>query len=77
MAGPSNKRQKREAYRRQMSEAQKKQEPNDPEAAEEDAEPPRPDGKQSLSTGKKIEMPKKRFYRQRAHANVFSDHNLV
>jgi len=23
------------------------------------------------------EMPKKRFYRQRAHANPFSDHNLV
>jgi tRNA (guanine-N7-)-methyltransferase len=23
------------------------------------------------------ELPKKKFYRQRAHANVFSDHNLV
>ena len=23
------------------------------------------------------ELPKKRFYRQRAHANPFSDHNLI
>jgi tRNA (guanine-N7-)-methyltransferase len=23
-----------------------------------------------------VKMPKKRFFRQRAHANVFSDHNL-
>lgn len=23
------------------------------------------------------EMPRKKFYRQRAHANPFSDHNLV
>jgi hypothetical protein len=23
-----------------------------------------------------VKMPQKRFFRQRAHANVFSDHNL-
>lgn len=26
--------------------------------------------------GGQLELPKKRFYRQRAHANPFSDHNL-
>lgn len=25
----------------------------------------------------KLELPKKRFYRQRAHANPFSDHHLT
>jgi len=25
----------------------------------------------------KLELPKKKFYRQRAHANPFSDHNIA
>ena len=28
-------------------------------------------------SGGKIELPKKKFYRQRAHANPFSDHALI
>ena len=28
-------------------------------------------------TSKQVQLPKKRFYRQRAHANPFSDHNLI
>lgn len=47
MAGPPNKRQKREDYRNA-----KKEEGS-------------------------IELPKKKFYRQRAHANPFSDHSLT
>jgi hypothetical protein len=27
--------------------------------------------------GGKIQLPKKKFYRQRAHANPFSDHSLI
>jgi hypothetical protein len=50
MAGPPNKRQKREEYRKAQ------------EAAN------------GSSTA--LELPKKKFYRQRAHANPFSDHNL-
>ncbi|KAG0649566.1 RNA methyltransferase [Hyphodiscus hymeniophilus] len=46
MAGPPNKKQKRQQYK---------------EAREE---------------GMSTELPKKKFYRQRAHANPFSDHNL-
>ncbi|KAI1337060.1 putative methyltransferase [Xylariaceae sp. FL0016] len=47
MAGPPNKKQKREGYRQ----------------AQRDNDTP--------------DMPRKKFYRQRAHANPFSDHNLV
>ncbi|KAG9239446.1 hypothetical protein BJ875DRAFT_519348 [Amylocarpus encephaloides] len=47
MAGPPNKKQKREQY------------------------------KNSREGGSTTELPKKKFYRQRAHANVFSDHDLV
>ncbi|KAL3420768.1 hypothetical protein PVAG01_07213 [Phlyctema vagabunda] len=47
MAGPANKRQKREEYKNTQRE----------------------DGT--------TEMPKKKFYRQRAHANPFSDHQLT
>lgn len=50
MAGPPNKRQKREEYK----------------AARE----------VEGGAGEK-ELPKKKFYRQRAHANPFSDHQLV
>lgn len=53
MAGPPNKRQKREDYRK---------------------------AQESVATGPdggKIELPKKKFYRQRAHANPFSDHALT
>jgi hypothetical protein len=50
MAGPPNKRQKREEYR-------KAQEASNGTTA--------------------LELPKKKFYRQRAHANPFSDHNLT
>jgi hypothetical protein len=46
MAGPPNKRQKREDYRTAQRE----------------------EGT--------TELPKKKFYRQRAHANPFSDHQL-
>ncbi|KAH8808422.1 hypothetical protein F5884DRAFT_792168 [Xylogone sp. PMI_703] len=45
MAGPPNKRQKREEYKNARTEG-------------------------------KTELPKKKFYRQRAHANPFSDHRL-
>lgn len=31
----------------------------------------------SLQNGGKLALPKKKFYRQRAHANPFSDHNLT
>jgi hypothetical protein len=47
MAGPPNKKQKRQEYK---------------EAREE---------------GTNTELPKKKFYRQRAHANPFSDHKLT
>lgn len=33
------------------------------------------DNKENAGTGE-IKMPKKKFYRQRAHANPFSDHQL-
>ncbi|TVY76152.1 tRNA (guanine-N(7)-)-methyltransferase [Lachnellula suecica] len=33
--------------------------------------------KSAREGGDTTELPKKKFYRQRAHANVFSDHNLV
>ena len=33
------------------------------------------DNKDNAGTGE-IKMPKKKFYRQRAHANPFSDHQL-
>ena len=46
MAGPPNKKQKRQEYK---------------EAREE---------------GTNSDLPKKKFYRQRAHANPFSDHKL-
>jgi tRNA (guanine-N7-)-methyltransferase len=46
MAGPKNKRQKREEYK-------------------------------IARHGKPGEEPKKKFYRQRAHANPFSDHQLT
>jgi tRNA (guanine-N7-)-methyltransferase len=48
MAGTSNKRQKREEYRKAQEETK----------------------------GGQMELPKKKFYRQRAHANPFSDHQL-
>jgi len=48
MAGPPNKRQKREEYKNAKNEE-----------------------------GHEKELPKKKFYRQRAHANPFSDHNLI
>ena len=32
---------------------------------------------QNASASGKVELPKKKFYRQRAHANPFSDHRLV
>lgn len=47
MAGPPNKRQKRQQYKEARNEE-----------------------------GKEVALPKKKFYRQRAHANPFSDHNL-
>lgn len=47
MAGPPNKKQKREEY------------------------------KNSAKDRASTELPKKKFYRQRAHANPFSDHQLV
>ena len=31
---------------------------------------------QDLSSGHLVQLPKKRLYRQRAHANPFSDHQL-
>jgi hypothetical protein len=33
--------------------------------------------KQPRDDGSVPELPQKKFYRQRAHANPFSDHNLV
>jgi tRNA (guanine-N7-)-methyltransferase len=33
--------------------------------------------KNARQGGSTTELPKKKFYRQRAHANVFSDHDLV
>jgi len=48
MAGPPNKRQKREEYRKARTE-----------------------------DGAIAALPKKKFYRQRAHANPFSDHQLT
>lgn len=61
MTGPPNKRQKREAYRTAQAELNKG------------------GGGSSDGAGKaaKIELPKKKFYRQRAHANPFSDHALA
>jgi len=56
MTGPSNKRQKREDYKR-VQESFKA-------------------GSDGAGSGK-IELPKKKFYRQRAHANPFSDHALT
>jgi tRNA (guanine-N7-)-methyltransferase len=53
MVGPSQKRQKREDYKR-LHEAVK-----------------------SGDGVGQIELPKKKFYRQRAHANPFSDHALT
>ncbi len=47
MAGPPNKKQKREEYKNAVKE-------------------------RSMT-----ELPKKKFYRQRAHANPFSDHQLI
>jgi hypothetical protein len=47
MAGPPNKKQKRQEY------------------------------KEKREDGTNTELPKKKFYRQRAHANPFSDHNLT
>jgi len=32
-------------------------------------------GEQTAADGE-VKMPQKKFFRQRAHANVFSDHNL-
>ncbi|KIW17889.1 tRNA (guanine-N(7)-)-methyltransferase [Exophiala spinifera] len=49
MAGPPNKRQRREEYKKSQAKVQ--------------------DGR--------VELPKKKFYRQRAHANPFSDHLLA
>lgn len=57
MAGPPNKRQKREEYKK----AQEILKAGD---------------EASVANGK-IELPKKKFYRQRAHANPFSDHALT
>ena len=36
----------------------------------------RADYRQAQKENAISELPRKRFYRQRAHANVFSDHNL-
>jgi hypothetical protein len=47
MAGPPNKKQKRQEY------------------------------KEAREDGMSNELPKKKFYRQRAHANPFSDHQLI
>ncbi|KIW96545.1 tRNA (guanine-N(7)-)-methyltransferase [Cladophialophora bantiana CBS 173.52] len=56
MPGPSNKRQKREDYKKVQENLKARR-----------------DG----SGSGKIELPKKKFYRQRAHANPFSDHALT
>ena len=37
----------------------------------------RQDYRNSLREGGLAELPKKKFYRQRAHANPFSDHALI
>lgn len=52
MAGTSNKRQKREDYRKTQE-------------------------NHVTNNGQVVDLPKKKFYRQRAHANPFSDHALI
>ena len=70
MTGPSNKRQKRAEYQKQTQ-----------ASLEGVGTPSSADGKAAAGGGGagsgKIALPKKKFYRQRAHANVFSDHALV
>lgn len=76
MAGPPNKRQKREEYRRT-------QEAASAAAAAAASARSTADGDGGAETGEveagvqKLALPKKKFYRQRAHANPFSDHMLT
>jgi tRNA (guanine-N7-)-methyltransferase len=66
MAGTPNKRQKREAYRQAAL------------GAREGGSGTGGDGEgQGRGGGGPIDLPKKKFYRQRAHANPFSDHALA
>lgn len=61
MSPPPLKRQKREEYRRAQADAQ--------------ADAQSLDQCENAASGV-VKLPKKRFYRQRAHANPFSDHRL-
>ena len=57
MATPPPKRQKRDAYRRNLQNQYEAHQSANVEVAQ-------------------VKMPQKKFFRQRAHANPFSDHNL-
>ncbi|KIV95068.1 tRNA (guanine-N(7)-)-methyltransferase [Exophiala mesophila] len=69
MVGPANKRQKRDEYRKAQEQYQG---PNKKPTSSTETGP-----SASNNNGRPIQLPKKKFYRQRAHANPFSDHALI
>ena len=72
MVGPSNKQQKREAYRKAQAELHRAI-----SQGKDGSSTPDNGGSSNGGPVRKIELPKKKFYRQRAHANPFSDHFLI
>ena len=75
MVGPANKRQKRDEYRKAQEQYQglnKK-----PTSSTTPGPGSGPGPSPTNNDGRSIKLPKKKFYRQRAHANPFSDHALI
>ncbi|KKY25736.1 putative m7g trna methyltransferase [Phaeomoniella chlamydospora] len=84
MTGPPNKRQKREEYQKAHEAALNKAAATAAVGKGYSADNGKVDGgnagsgeNDAKTTITKIQLPKKKFYRQRAHANPFSDHALV
>ncbi|KAL9617719.1 MAG: hypothetical protein Q9160_007493 [Pyrenula sp. 1 TL-2023] len=82
MPAPSHKRQKREEYRRAQEAAATATALPDSEDNPKGGDDGNGNGSgkgmgRSSGGGRKMALPKKRFYRQRAHANPFSDHAIV
>lgn len=76
MAGPPRKRQRRDEYRKAQQEAAAQLASQSNNTNIDTNILDTPNGKQNTKP-LGLEMPKKKFYRQRAHANPFSDHALV
>ena len=78
MAGPPNKRQKRLDYQRAQAAATAAAAAGGSRSVSLVTGGEVGGGKTGMGMSVRVvEMPKKKFYRQRAHANPFSDHALV